>query len=245
MLVFPGQDLPSERLTDFAAQFGELDDNRWTKSLRHPQHDEIVILETKPVAGHDLGKIFERRVWHTDLSFSSRPATATFLNAKHLPEVGGDTMFANQYMAYDALSDGFRQTIAPLSAVHDNTLGGAAAKLKAEVRSLMPPTAHPLVRVHPETGRKALYVGERVSHIVGMTEEESRPILRFLQAHTVRYEFVYRHRWRLHDLVMWDNRCALHYAVGDYNGLRRMQRCSLRGPATEAVAVSFVSSTGG
>ncbi len=232
VLCFRGQDLTPPALMGFAAQFGELDDNSWTRSLRHAGHDEVVILETKPAIGKHAANIAEKRVWHTDLSFSPRPASATFLHAKQLPTVGGDTMFANQYMAYEALSLALRETLSPLAAVHDITLGGASSELKAEMRERTPPTAHPIVREHPETGRKALYVGERVSHIQGMTEEESLPILRFLQQHSTRYEFVYRHRWQTGDVLMWDNRCAVHYAVGDYGEVRRMERCSLRGQTT-------------
>ena len=172
--------------------------------------------------------------WHSDLSYTPRPTTATFLNAQQLPDVGGDTMFANQYMAYETLSPRLQALIEPLEALHDVAAGTAFAQVspetQAEFKRRNPPIAHPLVRVHPETGRKSLFVG-RTRSIVGMTDEESKPLLDFLNRHATRYEFIYRHRWSLNDLLMWDNRCALHYAIRDYDmkQVRLMQRCSLLG----------------
>ena len=145
-------------------------------------------------------------------------------------------MFASMYVAYDTLSPKLKSLVDPLIGVHDISLGRAYHRIQpdaqAEMMRLNPPIAHPIVQIHPETGRKALYVGSRIRNFVGMTEEESQPLIRYLNEHATRYEFIYRHRWTLHDLLIWDNRCALHYAVGDFDRgqLRQMQRCSLLGP---------------
>ena len=179
--------------------------------------------------------------WHSDLSFTNRPTSLTFLFAKELPSVGGDTMFANLIMAHDALSPALRELLGPLEAVHDFTLGStylrASAEEQAELRRLNPPVAHRIVRAHPETGRKSLFLGDRMRTIVGMTEAESRPLIDFLNRHGARYEFLYRHRWTVGDLVVWDNRCTTHFAVGDHDPreLRSMLRCSLVGCETGRV----------
>jgi taurine dioxygenase len=152
-------------------------------------------------------------------------------------------MFANMYAAYDALSPTYRKMIDGLSAVHDASLGAAYDRMEPGARATMmeknPPVTHPLVQVHPETGRKALYAGSRVRNVTGMSRDESGPLLEFINSHAVRYEFTYRHRWRDNDLLMWDNRCALHYAVPDHDPaeLRQMQRCSLLGPKAGVIAL--------
>ena len=130
-------------------------------------------------------------------------------------------MFTNMYAAYGALSPKMQALLEGLDGVHDATLikgfKRRSPETMAEQRRLNPPIAHPVVRVHPETGRKALYVSERVRQFAGMTEEESRPLLDFLNAHVAQPEFVYRHRWSVGDLVMWDNRCTMHVALADYD----------------------------
>jgi taurine dioxygenase len=140
-------------------------------------------------------------------------------------------------MAYETLSPTFKEMIEPLLAVHEYTVGGSARDLpgqRAKVARLNPPVIHHLVRTHPETGRKALFIGQRVCCIDGMTREESKPLLAFLNQHATRYEFIYRHRWTVDDLLVWDNRCSMHFAVQDYDQSqnRRMLRCSLKGPRT-------------
>jgi taurine dioxygenase len=237
VLCFPAQPLGPSDLRAFASLFGELDDNARAQYMRHPDFDEVVVLVNRPAVVN--GKSFPGGVvenWHTDLSATINPSVATFLTAQALPEIGGDTLFANMYAAYDALSPAFRELAGRLEGVHDTTLGATfdsePPEVQADRRRRNPPVIHPVIETHPETGRKALYIGERIREFVGMTREETRPILEFLNAHATRYEFVYRHRWRVHDLVMWDNRAALHYAVSDYDQtqLRSMIRCSTRGP---------------
>jgi len=235
VLCFPGQELTPEHLMAFSERFGDLDDNRFSQALSHPDHAPVFLISNSPV------NIKEKRIdgavndhWHSDLSFSLRPSTATILNAQQLPEIGGDTMFANMYMAYDALSPAFKEAIESLEAVHDVAVPKAFSTLspatQASIRQKNPPVAHQLVRVHPETGAKALNVG-RISGIVGMNGDESKPLIDFMNRHATRYEFIYRHRWSVNDLLMWDNRCALHYAIPDYEPtcVRLLQRCSLLG----------------
>ena len=145
-------------------------------------------------------------------------------------------MFANMYRAYETLSPVMQTMIESLDSVHDGTLAPGFQRMGPDqqqaARRRTPLVSHPVVRVHPETGRKALYLDAFVRKFVGMTEDESKPLLDYLRQHAVSYEFVYRHRWVPNDLVMWDNRCALHLAVQDYNQdqLRWLLRCSLMGP---------------
>jgi taurine dioxygenase len=238
VLCFPDQDLDAAGMIAFCSRFGELDDMRRTPQNRHPEFDTIAMLSNKPVdvkgtktGGHPYG-----RQWHSDRQFTDRPASASFLNAKILPDVGGDTMFTNMYVAYETLSPAMQRLIDPLEAVHDMSTSKNFASRSPEVqavqRELNPPVIHPVVRVHPETGRKALFVGEYVRNFVGMTPEETAPILQFLNEHAIRYEFIYRHVWKKNDLVMWDNRCTMHRAIPDFDlsQMRQMIRCALIAP---------------
>ena len=175
-------------------------------------------------------------MWHSDSCYLAEPPMATMLYALETPPVGGDTMFASACMAYDALSDGMKAMLAPMRVVFSSALkseGGRAANMaqrgamtatnmdKAEAYEAV----HPLVRVHPETGRKALYVNTH--HAVrfdGMTEEESRPLMSWLCQHIARPEFTCRFRWTPGALALWDNRAAQHFAINDYHGHRRHMR---------------------
>jgi taurine dioxygenase len=192
----------------------------------------------KPWDGHTQGQ-----TWHSDQSCTLYPSPGTFVLAKELPQVGGTTLFANQYLAYETLSPALQKILDGLEAVHD--LGTTAQQEKQRDFAATnltatpayedfgdPPVVHPVVKVHPETGRRALYVDDRVRNFAGMTEEETKPLLGFLLEHAVRYEFTYRHVWRENDLILWDNRCLLHRALVDYDQMhqyRHMWRCALRG----------------
>jgi taurine dioxygenase len=145
-------------------------------------------------------------------------------------------MFANMYLAYEALSDGMRSILDQLFAEHDvaqvlHDYDRCAPALAEEFKKISPPVGHPAVRVHPDTQRKSLFVSDRVRRFIGMSDEESAPLLRFLCDFATRPQFVYRHQWRVHDLVMWDNRCTMHLALGDYDRSQRryMRRSGLRG----------------
>jgi taurine dioxygenase len=247
-----GQALDPEQFRNLCGQLGELDVehsvNSGSTSATNcvPGLAEVRIRANQSVVvdGMTIGKSSPADRWHSDYSWKESPTTMTCLLAKDMPEVGGDTMFANQYMAYETLSPAFQQMIEPLRAVRDYALGAASyesssPEQQARAKELHPPVEHPVVLLHPETGRKALYVDAFVRNFVGMTEEESKPIIEFLRGHATRYELVYRHRWSVNDLLMWDNRCALHFAVQDYDQseLRRTIRASLVGTRTGCLHV--------
>lgn len=236
VLLFRDQDLTPDQHIAFTRIFGEIDTNDAVPDYRHRQYPEIVLVTNaseggKPSPTRNIG-----RQWHSDHSMKTRPTLGSLLHAKELPEVGGDTMFANTYLAYETLSKRLREMLDPLWAVHDVTaarhLRDRPADYLAEKRSINPPVAQPVVRVHPETGRKALYVSEMMTRtFVGMTEEESAGLLDYLFRHSVRPEFTYRHQWRKHDLIMWDNRCTMHNALADFDQRqnRTMHRTALVG----------------
>lgn len=174
--------------------------------------------------------------WHTDHSNDARPPKATVLHAVQLPERGGDTQFANTQAAYAALPDAMRRRIDGLQAIHVYQSSHSARKLMAlseENRARVPNAViHPLVRAHPENGRKGLYLNPiRIEGILGMDHREALPLLDDLLEHTTQPVFQYRHQWRPGDLVLWDNRCLLHKANGDYdmNQTRYLYRLMLQG----------------
>lgn len=233
VVVFPEQDLDPERLIAFTRHFGDLDSYDSQPFNRHPEHDQVMLLSNKPVNGKLPAGAYNGQNWHTDLSYTLRPAKATLVYCIEKPSVGGDTMFANMYAAYEALSPKMRAFLDDLECVNDVSLISARrdpAILEAFKR-LNPPVVHPAVRIHPESGKPALYVNDRVRSFVGMTDAESKPIIKFLCEHSQQPRFVYRHRWDVRDLVMWDNRCLTHLAVGDYdpNEIRHMIRTSTMG----------------
>lgn len=235
VLLFRDQDLTPEQHIAFSRLFGDLDVHPFSR-YNLPGYPEVL-----QITNHEInGKLSETRntgrQWHSDLSFTTRPALGSLLYCKEVPEVGGNTMFTNMYMAYETLSPGLRNVLDGLWAVHDMSMGkdiaNRDAAFMAEMKIKNPPVAQPVVRVHPETKRKALYVSEMVtSHFDGMTFDESRPLLQYLYAHSVEPEFTYRHQWKPHDLLMWDNRCTMHLAVADFehSSPRHMLRTQISG----------------
>lgn len=233
VLVFPGQNLDPDTLIAFTKHFGELDNYDSQPFNRHPGYDQVMLLSNKPVDGKLPAGAYNGQNWHTDLSYTTRPAKATMVYCIQKPSVGGDTMFANMYAAYEALSPKMRAFLDDMEAVNDVSLISARrdpAILEAFKR-LNPPVVHPAVRIHPESGKPALYVNDRVRTFVGMSDAESKPIIKFLCEHSQQPRFVYRHRWEVRDLVLWDNRCLTHLAVGDYDPteIRHMIRTSTMG----------------
>lgn len=235
LLVFPGQDIGPKELANFTGRFGELDTYDTQPFNRHPERDDVMLLTnrrngTKPSPTYNAGQN-----WHTDLSYTLRPAKATSVYCIEKPSVGGDTMFANMYLAYESLSPKLREILDSLEAVHDASLIEGLSKrgpeIEQEYKRLNPPVIHPAVRMHPDSGKKALYINQRVRQFVGMTEAESKPLIRFLCDYSISPRFVYRHCWTRGDLVMWDNRCLTHLAVGDYDPkeTRHMIRTSGKG----------------
>lgn len=177
-------------------------------------------------------------VWHSDTTYLEHPPMASMLLAREVPPYGGDTLFANMYLAYEALSDGLRATLDGLVGVSSSAKADVTKTREDRIRSGGRDDArteytaeHPVVRTHPETGRKALFLNvAHTTRFVGWTEEESRPLLEFLFAHLTRPEFTCRLVWRPDTLAMWDNRCAQHNPVNDYHGFRRvMHRITLAG----------------
>ncbi len=175
-------------------------------------------------------------IWHSDTTYLPEPPMGSMLLAREVPPYGGDTLFANQYVAYEALSDGLRETLDGLVGVSSSAKAEVTRtredRMKAAGAELKVLTAeHPIVRTHPETGRKALYTSDaHTSHIKGWTVQESQPLLRFLWRHQARPEFTCRFRWEVGSLAFWDNRCAMHNPINDYHGFRRvMHRVTLKG----------------
>ncbi|HVY14308.1 MAG TPA: TauD/TfdA family dioxygenase [Rhodopila sp.] len=174
--------------------------------------------------------------WHTDHSNDTRPPKATVLHAVQLPDRGGDTQFANMQAAYDALPERIRERIAPLIAIHVYQSTHSARKLMglSEANKERVPNAvlHPITRTHPETGRKAIYINPiRIEGILGMDHKEALPLLDDLLEHATQPRFQYRHQWKPGDLTLWDNRCLLHKANGDYDHAqtRYLYRVMLQG----------------
>ena len=231
VLVFPDQQLDSDQFLRLARQFGEPSDYPFLNGLPgHPQITEVIKLEHERV---NFGG-----VWHTDTAYLPTPPMATLLLARETPPVGGDTLFASQVAAYEALSTGMKRQLAGLRAVQSSAKADVSAtredRLRDAARSADPQVyeaIHPVVRTHPETGRKALYVNPaHTLRFEGMTEDESAPLLSFLFAHQVRPEFIGRVGWRPGALAIWDNRQLLHFPVNDYHGHRRiMHRITLAG----------------
>jgi taurine dioxygenase len=213
----------------FARKFGEPMEYPQLKGLpESPMVTPVIKLEHER---NNFGGI-----WHSDTTYLETPPLGSMLLAKEVPPSGGDTMFANQYMAYEALSDGLKKTLDGLVVVNSSAKAEVTKtredRMKAAGAELKVLTGeHPLVRTHPETGRKALYTS--VAHTVqfkGWSEKESLPLLEYLWAHQVRPEFTCRFRWQPGSLAFWDNRCAMHNPINDYHGFRRvMHRITLRG----------------
>jgi taurine dioxygenase len=225
VLVFHDQPLTREQQVAFSRRFGALDTNEGRSAhLRVPEVPEIFLVTTEPVPpGQTPGTVIGG-VWHTDNSHLPVAAAASLLQAIELPDVGGDTLFCNMYRAYDTLSDAMKKLIEPLQGVHmqSRAVYDLSTPERAEASfKQFPAASHPVVRVHPESGRKALYVNGQVRFFVGMTSAESKPLIDYLSDHAVRPENVYRHTWNVGDLVMWDNRCTLHMALGDFDRSKR------------------------
>lgn len=238
VVAFPDQPLTLEQLEAFTLEIGPFGVDPFIKPMDgHPNVLELRREPDEKATNFGAG-------WHSDWSFQKEPPAATLLRSEVTPPVGGDTLFADCTRAYEALSDAMKALLAPLRAVHSATRAygteGVFAKEteKRTMEIIVSPEAdktvsHPLVRTHPVTGRKALFVSPVYTvGIEGMTVKESYAILGFLFAHMTQEEFVYRHKWRQGMLLMWDNRCTVHFAEGGYDGhLRVMHRTTVAGDA--------------
>ncbi len=230
VVFFREQELEPDAFLAFARRIGKPIEYPFVKGI--DGYPDIIEVAKLPGETVNFGGI-----WHSDTTYLERPPMATMLLAREIPPFGGDTLYANMYAAYEALSPAMQRVLDDLVAVSTSALAdvsktredrildrgaGADAEYRAE---------HPVVRTHPETGRKSLYVNvAHTERFRGMSEEESRPLLQFLFAHSVRPEFTCRFRWQAGSLAMWDNRCAMHNPVNDYHGYtRRMHRVTLAG----------------
>ena len=231
VIFFRDQTLEPKQFLALAKRFGTPIEYPFVKGL--PDLPEVIEVkklehETKNFGG----------VWHSDTTYLEEPPMGSLLLAREVPPYGGDTIFANQYMAYETLSDGLKRTLLGLRGVSDSLKADASqtredriatdGRAEAKARYV---AEHPVVRTHPETGRKALYVNvAHTTHFQGMTEAESKPLLQYLFKHQVRPEFTCQFRWAPGSLAFWDNRAAQHNAINDYAGHRRvMQRITLAG----------------
>ena len=241
ILLFRNADLTPEAHIAFSRQFGPLE-SHVVGEFNLPEHPEVFVVSNIKEGDKLKGAVYAGQYWHSDLSYMPKPSLGSLLLCHEMPAVGGDTMWANMTLAWDNLSAPMQRILEGLQAVHDygNAYDRYFAKLKErppltpEQRAKTPAVVHPAVRTHPVTGRKALYVNPGfTTGFVGMHEAESRPILEFLFGHATRQEFVCRHAWRVHDMVFWDNRCTMHYALSDYDfSVRRlMHRTTLMGDA--------------
>jgi taurine dioxygenase len=234
LLVFRDLEMTPEQHIAFSRRFGELDRHESLPSDRHPDYPELLLVTNIPEEdGKPSASKYTGHLWHSDMSFTPVPSLGSLLRGITIPPVGGDTMFTNMVKAYDTLSDGMKKMIEGLHGIHTGTrkVDDPNSTREQEQRKINPPIAQPVVRVHPETGRKALYIGEKVSCFVGMTPEESRPLIDYLIKHATRPQFVYRHQWRQDDIVLWDNRCTMHVALGDYEEgeIRHLERTTVKG----------------
>jgi alpha-ketoglutarate-dependent taurine dioxygenase len=221
VVVFPEQQLSREQQFAFIANFGEIEPHgvRNAQTKRYAAAHVISNLDSDGNPVDRSASPVSNYRWHTDKSYYPVPPMLTALYAVELPPSGGDTEFANTAMGHAALAEATKRQIEGLRVIFYWGAGArepdASPRSPADLRD-HPPVDHPLVRTHPENGRKALYLGNHASHILGMPEAEGRMLLDQLLEHTTKRQFVYSHRWRIGDLVIWDNRCLLHRAVANY-----------------------------
>ena len=238
VIFFRDQTLTPEQHIDFSARFGELLEVPFVRALE----GFPTILPVMKGKSESKKRLFGG-LWHTDMSYAEEPPLGSALYGRVIPPYGGDTMLANMYRAYDALSDQLKQILDGLYAVHSPVrsygAGGAVVNNgdpahKMDVRTDGRATnevTHPVIRIHPSTGKKALYVNSTYTlRFDGMTQEESEPLLQFLYRHAGRPEFTCRFRWTPGALALWDNRCTQHLAMNDYDGFdREMHRTTIAG----------------
>lgn len=235
VIFFRGQEMTEDQHKAFGRKFGTL--NIHPRYVPLDGHPEIFPIRKDPEDTSVVGG-----VWHQDLTHLEVPPLGSILYALEVPPAGGDTLFANQYLAYEALSDGMKDMLDGLIAVHDNRIQAPSIakdrndKFTSKVRDDPdeedePEMEHPVVTTHPETGRKALYVNRPRTHrFKDMTEEESKPLLEYLFEHSYKPEFTCRFRWEKGSVAFWDNRCLMHRALNDYPGHKRyMNRVTVNG----------------
>ncbi|MET3393854.1 TauD/TfdA dioxygenase family protein [Variovorax atrisoli] len=229
VLVFRNQQITPQEHIDFSRRFGPLEIHV-LHQFQLKNHPEILIVSNIKENGEPIGLGDAGVYWHSDISYKPKPSLGSLLHAQELPSEGGDTLFADQHLAWESLSPELQQRILPLKAEHSYLAKYEELRAKNPWRPKLSqaqidqvaPAVQPVVRTHPETGRKALFVSEHfTTRIVGLPQAESDALLAELFAHSVKPEFVYRHKWEPHDLVFWDNRSLMHLAAGTPDHLRR------------------------
>ena len=238
VIFFRDQELMPKDHISFAQRWGKININRFFTAVEnHPQIAEVRKEEDQK---SNIGG-----GWHTDHSYDEEPAMGSILYALDVPDYGGDTLFANMYLAYETLSDGLKKTLLGMRAVHssrhvfgENSGHYHDDDIKARIGNAQAATqdsVHPVIITHPESGRHALYVNPGfTTHFEGWTENESKPLLDFLYAHAARGEHTCRFRWQKGSMAFWDNRATWHYALNDYHGkFRLMHRITVAGVALE------------
>lgn len=239
VIVMRNQDLSPDDQKAFSSRFGKLDIHI-SSTNKHKDHPELLILSNKKVDGKWIGATNAGDAWHTDTHYTKRPSKCTMLHALEVPEEGGKTAFINTYAAYAALPLSTRKRLEGLRGINSwNRLRNPRVKVpaqhgdgKAVYDTGHPDVLHPVVRTHPETGRKALYVSPRHTlSVEGMGKDESEKLLQELFAIQQLPEHQYIHKWQLGDVVVWDNRCTLHRGLGDIKppGIRHLHRTMIAG----------------
>lgn len=240
LIVFRDQHITPQQQVDFSRRFGVLQIHV-LKQFLLANHPEILIVSNIVENGQPVGLGDAGKYWHSDLSYKELPSLGSMLYAQELPSEGGDTLFADMHLAWETLPQHLREAVEGRSAVHSYTARYAEGHNAASWRPTLTPeqlaqvveVTHPIVRTHPENGRKALFVSEGfTTRIVGLPEDESRQILSEIYAHSVRPEHIYRHQWQPNDMVFWDNRSLIHLAAGCPTHLRRkLYRTTIQGDA--------------
>ncbi len=232
VVFFPDQFLALDAFLAFARRIGEPVEYPFVKGIEG--FPEIITVTKLPHETVNFGGI-----WHSDTTYLERPPMATLLIAREVPPFGGDTMWSNMYAAYETLSPGMQRLLEGVRAVNSSALADVSKTREDRIRDdgydndREYVAVHPVVRTHPETGRKALYVNPaHAARFEDMTEDESRPLLQYLFQHSIRPELTCRYRWQPGSLAMWDNRCTMHNPINDYHGhTRTMHRITLAGDA--------------
>ena len=237
LILFRDVDLLPATQVAFARNFGEVQIHVLSQYHGYKEHPEIYTLSNLDKDGHPSGKHPDKGTlyWHTDGSWRERTGQATIMYSEIVPEVGGETEFADMYSAYDLLPATIKSKIEDRRAVHNfdfsRTRRHGEDPLTAEQKAKVPPIAHPIVRTHPDTGRKAIFLGDHAEWIEGMDYEEGRALIEKLNLMITPPARVYTHRWSPRECMVWDNRCTLHRATGfdEAHYKRVMRRCTIVG----------------
>ena len=237
LILFRDVDLPPATQVAFARNFGEVQVHVLDQYHGYKAHPEIYMLSNLDREGRPSGKHPDRGTlyWHTDGSWKERTGQATMMYSEIVPEQGGETEFADMYAAYDLLPDAMRVMVEGRRAIHNfdfsRTRRHGEDPLTTVQKATVPPVAHPIVRTHPETGRKAVFLGDHTEYIEGMDYDEGRALIEALNAMITPRSRVYTHRWAPRECMVWDNRCTLHRATGfdEARHTRVMRRCTIVG----------------